>query len=975
MPIHEVNTPTAATTHASEFDQSLSTTSGDNANPITGQLTGIRTLAQPALRTAIRNELGERTYQELSGFLDKIDRNGGTDLNRLQQDCESFIQQHIHNPKLITKVLSYINSQAMMMDSLEKNIQAHKNKAEGRLYQGVQDFVERTVKDHLNTQKELKKAKISPVFTAHPTNLSRPNASDLVYRSPSIRSNASLQSLGQFSDGSGTSPSRSPQGERDATSQSPGSSPSTSPSDLGHLPNALWNEQGRRNVRPTVIQEAEGYQVPLQNLQKASHQIHKAIDQQLHLLTGEHLQEPLITTGNWVGGDRDGNSFVTADTLRSSVALYSDSTFNNYARKLSDSKLGAKLNGNSNPNLRTLIQTANQDTALIAIQDKLSNTQNRIRAGVSPSTFTDSLAELDSNFYSTPDQFIADLKGLDFSSLPPLMKEQAERKIRSLVIDIKAHGFHGATTDIRQNSAINEKTVDILLRLSGVRSDYRSLPEADKRAVLKERLNSPDGDLLNDNLDQASDEVRQQILKDYKPHEIEDFKREVELIRAYKDIHDQFGKAALENCITANTETVSDLMEVMVLLRHAQVAGPDFCDMKIVGLIETVDDLKNGPEILNGLLSDPWYKSVLNRGDQRQMVMVGYSDSDRLAGSMSSNWAVYKGTLEMMQIGEKHGIQLEYFHGRGGTEARGAGKNYSDEISVHDGRSLVAGFRQTEQGEEVNAKFGNVEIANASLDQMVGATLSRVAKGGDQQQFETYSAVMDQLADHAEAKYKDLYNNPNLGEFYESSTPINHIKHSNAGSRPAKRAEPQSGPKKLNIDELRAIPWVASWMQCRAMVPGFFGTGTAIEAYLNDAGGNSSPTARMETLRDMYQTWPIVKNLVDRTEMALAKADMGIARMYAGTGAENEAIMSQIEAEHTKTTTYINAIKQQTELLQNRPDEKSSLKVRGELLNWSNALQAKLLKQAQANPDLSNDLVEPIVVSMQAVANGLGRFG
>lgn len=967
MPIQEVNSlTTSVNTQAFELDQ-FHTSSGYTANPSTNdiaeQLTNIRTLAQPALRTAIRNDLGEGVYQDLSNLLDKIDRSGGTDLNNLEYECECFIKQYIHNPKLITKVLSYINSQAMMMDSLEKNIQAHQNKAQDCLGKGLQAFVLRSVKEHLDTQTELKKAKISPVFTAHPTNLSRPNASDLVYRSPSIRSTASLQSLGTSSDGSGRTPRLSPQ---------------TSPTDLGPLPHALWNEQGRRNVRPTVIQEAEGYQVPLQNLQKASHQIHKEIDIQLHNLIGEHLKEPLITTGNWVGGDRDGNSFVTSDTLRSSVALYSDSTFNNYTRKLSDSKLNGKPNGipsegaiHSKPNLRTLIQAARQDNELAAMQDKLSNTQNRIRARVAPTSSTESLAELDGNFYSTPEQFILDLKGLDFSSLSPLMRDQAERKIRSLVIDVKAHGFHGATTDIRQNSAINEKTVDILLRLSGVRSNYRDLSEEDKRAVLKERLNSPDGDLLNDNIDQANGEVRQQILSDYKPHEIEDYKREVDLIRAYKDIHDQFGKAALENCITANTETVSDLMEVMVLLRHAQVAGSDFCDMKIVGLIETVDDLKNGPEILNGLLSDPWYKSVLNRGDQRQMVMVGYSDSDRLAGSLSSNWAVYKGTLEMMQIGEKHGIQLEYFHGRGGTEARGAGKNYSDEISVHDGRSLVAGFRQTEQGEEVNAKFGNVEIANASLDQMVGATLSRVAEGDDQQQFAAYSNTLNHLADLAEAKYKNLYDNQNLADFYESSTPINHIKHSNAGSRPAKRMEQQSGPKKLNISDLRAIPWVAGWMQCRAMVPAFFGTGTAIETYLNQGGSQE----KMESLREMYQTWPFFRNLVDRTEMALAKADMGIARIYTGTGAQNKVIMNQIEAEHTTTANLINAIKQQVQLLQNRPDEKNSLKVRGELLKWSNALQANLLKQVQAKPELNSELVEPIVVSMQAVANGLGRFG
>lgn len=920
---------------------------------------------QTELREALRNDLGQQQYQQLEPLLNQIDADDASDFNAIHAQAQAFVEQHAQEPALITKVLAYINTQAMLMDTLETNIQAHLNKAKGTLTQGVKAFVQKANAESQDVALALQKLTISPVFTAHPTNLTKPTASDLVYRSPSIRSTASIQSMLSLSQSSGSISS---------VTESPakGLAHAVSTSNLGELPSTLWKEQGRREVRPTVIEEAETYQVPLRNLQKAAHQIHKAVDQQLTELTGKHLEVPLIKTGNWVGGDRDGNCYVTADTLKASVAHYADTTLDRYAHTLNDSKLGSKREPAS-ANLRTLADMANQNEALAAIQGKLELTRGRYQTLLA--NHNSSSNQNGDLGYTNTAELIADLSALDFSSLPVELQHRAKSKVRNLIMDIKANGFHGVTTDIRQNSAINEKTVDILMRLSGIRGDYRHLSESEKRQALQEILNSSDDVLLQDDLMAADPKTCEAILKDYKPHEIEDFQREVELIRAYKDIHAQFGKAALENCITANTETVSDLMEVMVLLRHAQVAGQDFCDMKIVGLIETVDDLKNGPEILDGLLSDAWYKEVLRSNDNRQMVMVGYSDSDRLAGSMASNWAVYKGTLEMMEIGAKHGVQLEFFHGRGGTEARGAGRDYSDEISVHDGRSLVAGFRQTEQGEEVNAKFGNVEIANASLDQMVGATLDRVATGGDELQLEQFRGIAEELAEHAETSYKALYEHPHLSRFYESSTPISFVKHSNAGSRPPKRADPNTAPKALNINELRAIPWVGCWMQSRALVPAFYGTGTAIEKFLNSESGTGQVKDKTESLRKMYQSWPFFRNLVDRTEMALAKADMNVARQYAGTSAENQAIMDQIETEYNKTAAHINTIKQQTQLLQHRPTEKSSLEARAPLLRWSNALQSSMLKQRQVSADANQRLTEPMVVSMQAVANGYGRFG
>jgi len=251
-----------------------------------------------------------------------------------------------------------------------------------------------------------------------------------------------------------------------------------------------------------------------------------------------------------------------------------------------------------------------------------------------------------------------------------------------------------------------------------------------------------------------------------------EFEREIGLIKSYKTIHDTYGPQALKNCITANTETMSDMLEVMLLLKYAGLADEHGIKMNVVPLIETVRDLHNGPDILNSMLNHPWYRQALKSSGNQQQIMVGYSDSNRLDGPLASSWAVYEGTAKMQEVANQNKINLHVFHGRGGTEARGSGDSYAQEIRSSNGASLVTGMRQTEQGEEVPAKFGTETMSKSNLADMVGSTLETMSKGTDQGLVK-YTSTMEKLAQHARESYANLYSDPELPRFFRAAPPLN----------------------------------------------------------------------------------------------------------------------------------------------------------------------------------------------------------
>lgn len=876
--------------------------------PLASKLKDIRQNTHANLKLQLQKSLPPLKFEQASGLTEHIET-AEPDFDQLHARVEEFVQSNKNDPEAIVSALKYLNSQLMILSTAERHLKAENAPVNQSLMRGLKPLIENSASRGESIVQRLSNTKISPVFTAHPTNFNKPQASAIV--------------LSQLDD------IASPQGNAKVCRE-------------------LWEIQGVRELKPSVQDEANQFSSNIRHLHNSGRTIHKQINQQLSVLPNNlKLSKPLVEAGNWVGGDRDGNPNIDATVLKDVVKTLSTAAFEYFEQKIGKEK------NTQTGSLCNLLCKSGHSESLGVIREKLGRTRAHL-VGNGP-------LPIQGDLYLNANELLHDLESLNIDSLNTQEKTAVQEKLDLLKLDADSIGFHGASTDIRQNSAMNEKTVGELLRRSGAPGNYESLGEVEKQALLTSLLLNTDKAVLSDApIDSQSDNA--------------EFDREIALIKSYKTIHDSYGPQALKNCITANTETMSDMLEVMFLLKHAGLADEHSIRMNVVPLIETVDDLHNGPAILNSMLNHPWYRKALQASGNQQQIMVGYSDSNRLDGPLASSWAVYEGTAKMLEVAKQNGVNLHVFHGRGGTEARGSGDSYAQEIKSTNGASLLTGMRQTEQGEEVSAKFGTKTMSQSNLADMVGSTLETMATGADQQ-LTKYSNTMEKLAQHARDSYESLYSNPELPHFFQSSTPIEFVGKSNAGSRPASRSNTAGGG--LNLDKLRAIPWVGAWYQSGSAMPAFFGTGSALKHFIDQPSGtNTTPGQRTAQLQTMYQEWPFFKSFIDRTATAMEKADMQIAQQYAKLApAQSQGVFQTIKNEYELTKEMILNIKQTTDLMDHNPVDAEILAVKKPLTQAAHAMQIGLLKaHQQAGPEIQKNLVKPIVMSMQAIASS-NRFG
>lgn len=875
--------------------------------PLASKLKDIRQNTHTNLKMQLQKSLSPSKFSEAGGLAEKIETTE-PDFEQLHSQVEEFIQGNKNDPEAIVSALKYLNSQLMILSTAERHLKAEDAPVKQSLVHGLNSLIKNTASRGESIVQRLSNTKISPVFTAHPTNFNKPQASEIV--------------LSQLED------IATPQGNAKVCRE-------------------LWDIQGVRELKPTVQDEANQFSSNIRHLHSSGRTIHKQINQQLSALPEKlKLSKPLVEAGNWVGGDRDGNPNIDAKVLKDVVKTLSTAAFEYF-----EQKTGKEKNAQTG-SLCNLLCKAGHAEALVQIREKLTRTREHL-VGDGP-------LPIHGDLYLNANELLNDLSSLNIDQLSAEEQNTVRGKLDLLQLDADSIGFHGASTDIRQNSAMNEKTVGELLRRSGGPANYESLGENEKQALLSSLLMNTNKAALSDKpIDGQSDNA--------------EFDREIALIKSYKTIHDSYGPQTLKNCITANTETMSDMLEVMLLLKHAGLADDHGIKMNVVPLIETVDDLHNGPAILSSMLSHSWYRQALQASGNQQQIMVGYSDSNRLDGPLASSWAVYEGTAKMLEVARQTGVNLHVFHGRGGTEARGSGDSYSQEIKSTNGASLLTGMRQTEQGEEVPAKFGTKTMSQANLADMVSSTLETMATGTDQQ-IEKYADTMGKLADHARNSYASLYSNPELPHFFQRSTPIEFVGKSNAGSRPASRANTADGG--LKLDKLRAIPWVGAWYQSGSAMPAFFGTGTALKNFIDQADGSTTTAQRTVQLQTMYKEWPFFKSFVDRTATAMQKADMQIAQRYAELApTQSQAVFESIKNEYELTKNLILTIKQTPNLMDHNPVDAEIMAVKKPLTQAAHAMQIGLLKaHQQAGPEIQEKLVEPIVMSMQAIASA-NRFG
>ena len=671
------------------------------------------------------------------------------------------------------------------------------------------------------------------------------------------------------------------------------------------------------------------------------------------------LEEPMLRPGSWIGGDRDGNPNVTADVVRLATGRASYTALEHYFAEIIALEQELSMSAR-------LVKVSDELEALAAKCHELARADEPYRRAlrVIHGRLTATAAEiLDSQpeheldlgleRYLTPAELLADLDVVDRSLRSYGSGVLADDRLKRLREAVHVFGFHLSGLDMRQNSDVHEEVVAELLAWAGVHPDYRSLPEPDRVELLAAEL-ATRRPLTKD--DAALSELA---------------RKELDIVAAAARAVHLFGPQAIPNYIISMCQSVSDMLEAAIILKEAgllDASGDEpYAPVGIVPLFETIDDLQRGSSILEAALDLPLYRAVVSARGDSQEVMLGYSDSNKDGGYLAANWALYRAELDLVEPARKTGIRLRLFHGRGGTVGRGGGPSYEAILAQPPG-AVSGSLRITEQGEVIAAKYAEPRIAHRNLETLLAATLEATlldVEGLGDAAGPAYE-VLDELAARAQRAYAELvHETPGFVEYFKASTPVSEIGALNIGSRPTSRKPTTS------ISDLRAIPWVLAWSQSRVMLPGWYGTGTAFEAWIGEEDG------RLEVLQDLYRRWPFFRTVLSNMAQVLSKADMGLAARYSEL-VEDEAlrrrVFGKIVDEHDRTIRMHKLITGQDDLLEDNPALARSVFNRFPYLEPLNHLQVELLGRYRSGDD--DELVQRgILLTMSGLATALRNSG
>ena len=746
---------------------------------------------------------------------------------------------------------------------------------------------------------------------------------------------------------------------------------------------SLWQTRMLRDSRLTVADEIENalsyYRATfLEEIPALYTDIEEALKE--HGL--EARLPPFFQMGSWIGGDRDGNPNVTAETLEHAIARQAEVIFEHYLEQVH--KLGAELSvsnllAGASDELKALAEISPDRSphrtdepyrrALIGMYTRLAASA-RVRLGEGSVPLRSAgrgAAPIRATPYDDASEFVRDLHVLMDSLAAHHGAPLAAPRLAPLARAAEVFGFHLASIDLRQSSDIHEAVIAELLKRARVHDDYAALSESEKLEVLLAELAQPRP--LRLPYAEYSDLV----------------KSELGVLEQARVTREKFGARAVRNYIISHTETVSDLVEVMLLQKETGLLqgrlgdanDPARAALMVIPLFETIPDLRNAPHIMRDLLALPGVDSIIEHQGNEQEVMLGYSDSNKDGGFLTSNWELYRAELALVSLFNERGITLRLFHGRGGTVGRGGGPTYQAILSQPPG-TVDGQIRLTEQGEVIASKFGNPEIGRRNLETVVAATLeaSLLPHGTAPAELPVFESTMQQLSDAAMASYRALvYETPGFKEYFFESTPISEIAELNIGSRPASRK--LQDPKQRKIEDLRAIPWGFSWGQCRLLLTGWYGFGTAVAAYLDDAPSDAERGRRLAQLKKMHKTWPFFSTLLSNMDMVLAKTDLAVASRYAALVTDKKLrkhVFERIVAEWERTSKVLSEITGKSERLAENPLLARSIKNRFPYLDPLNHLQVELLKRYRAG-DTNARVRRGIHLSINGIAAGLRNTG
>lgn len=672
-----------------------------------------------------------------------------------------------------------------------------------------------------------------------------------------------------------------------------------------------------------------------------------------------------ITMGMWIGGDRDGNPYVTADTLKLSATLQSQVIFEYYIKQINQLYRSISLSTSymkPSTEVMHLSELSNDDSpfrtnepyrrAFYYIESRLVRTEQKLLNITNQHSFLKErdLEHLDQiPIYEDAQEFKADLEVIKRSLEENRDQAVVKSYFTEILEAIDVFGFHLATIDMRQDSSVNEACVAELLKSAEICDHYSDLSEKEKVSLLLNELNNDPRNLHSNN--KPKSELLQKELRIYK---------------TARDLKDRLGEDVIKQHIISHTESVSDMLEQAIMLKEYDLIDNENARIQVVPLFETVEDLNNARDIIKEYLNLGIVKKWLASQHNYQEIMLGYSDSNKDGGYLASCWNLYKAQKDLTAIGEELGINITYMHGRGGTVGRGGGPSY-EAITAQPFKSINDRIRMTEQGEIIQNKYGNKDTAYYNLEMLVSATVDRITSKQivSEDHIADFRSSMDKIVTESNEVYKKLvFENSNFLNYFLQATPIKEISNLNIGSRPASR-------KKLSdFSSLRAIPWVFSWSQSRVMFPGWYGVGSAFKHFIDADPSN------LKELQMMYQGWPFFHSLLSNVDMVLSKSNMEIAKQYAELcqDKKTKSVFDIIYQEWKLTRQIILQIEGHDDLLNDAPNLKNSLAARMPYFNILNYIQLEMIKRDRED-EIQGVFQSIIPITINGVASGLRNSG
>jgi phosphoenolpyruvate carboxylase len=682
------------------------------------------------------------------------------------------------------------------------------------------------------------------------------------------------------------------------------------------------------------------------------------------------LNQPVhsfLRMGHWIGGDRDGNPNVGAPTMQMAMARQAEVALRHYLMEVH--LLGSELSVSDllvgcSPEMRALADASPDHSehrkdepyrrALIGIYARLAATLQELtgteaaRHAVAPQTP-----------YAGAADFLADLRTIEHSLAERHGEALTQQRLRPLIRAVQVFGFHLATLDLRQSSDKHEEVIAELLATARIESNYAGLDEEAKRSLLLRLL--------------ADARSLRVVGANYSAWT----QGELAVFESARQMRLRYGSEAIRHYIISHTETVSDLLEVLLLqkevglLRGTLDAPTCTADLIVVPLFETIEDLRNAAPIMREYYALPGIAGMIRRSGGEQDIMLGYSDSNKDGGIFTSNWELYRAEIALVELfDELKPIQLRLFHGRGGTVGRGGGPSYQAILAQPPG-TVRGQIRLTEQGEVIASKYANPEIGRRNLETLVAATLEATLLQPTKSAAPAWLQAAAELSKASMAAYRKLvYETEGFAEYFFGATPIREIAELNIGSRPASRKATQK------IEDLRAIPWGFSWGQCRLTLPGWYGFGSAVEVFLH-AGGNPAQKERLALLQKMAKQWPFFKTLLSNMDMVLAKSDLALGSRYAelvSDGKLRRKVYTQIEAEWQRTVHALTLLTGEKQRLAGNAALQRSIRHRFPYIDPLHHLQVELMRRYRAG-QADERVRRGIHISINGIAAGLRNTG